>query len=74
MANSFTVSGLVVAEPGVGATTRSAAHMGSSSIGLSFVPSFEWDSPVSLMKSMIQGSFRLLKFLLLVEEATAGED
>ncbi|GJV36686.1 hypothetical protein Tco_1409163 [Tanacetum coccineum] len=33
MANSFAVSGIVIAEPGVRATTRSAAHMGSSSIG-----------------------------------------
>ncbi|GKC51393.1 reverse transcriptase domain-containing protein [Tanacetum coccineum] len=29
IANSLTVSGIVIAEPGVGATTRSAAHMGS---------------------------------------------
>ncbi|GJR57523.1 putative reverse transcriptase domain-containing protein [Tanacetum coccineum] len=33
MANSFAVSGRVIAEPGVGATTRFAAHMGSSSMG-----------------------------------------
>nr|GEZ41462.1 reverse transcriptase domain-containing protein [Tanacetum cinerariifolium] len=30
IANSFVVSGMVNAEPGVGATTRSAAHIGSS--------------------------------------------
>ncbi|GJS33058.1 hypothetical protein Tco_0531440 [Tanacetum coccineum] len=36
MANSFAVLGMVIAEPGVGATTRSAAHMGSSSMGLRF--------------------------------------
>ncbi|GKB82295.1 hypothetical protein Tco_0949190 [Tanacetum coccineum] len=36
MANSFAVSGMVIAEPRVGATTRSAAHMGSSSMGLRF--------------------------------------
>ncbi|GJZ19630.1 hypothetical protein Tco_0556220 [Tanacetum coccineum] len=34
MANSFAVSGMVIAELRVRATTRSAAHMGSSSIGL----------------------------------------
>ncbi|GJT99787.1 hypothetical protein Tco_1110126 [Tanacetum coccineum] len=34
IANSFTVSRIVIAEPGVGATTWLAAHMGSSSIGL----------------------------------------
>ncbi|GKF50082.1 hypothetical protein Tco_0143333, partial [Tanacetum coccineum] len=33
IANSLAVSGIVIAEPGVGATTWSAAHMGSSSIG-----------------------------------------
>ncbi|GJU84142.1 hypothetical protein Tco_1291688 [Tanacetum coccineum] len=33
IANSFAVSIIVIAKPGVGATTRSAAHMGSSSIG-----------------------------------------
>ncbi|GJS04851.1 hypothetical protein Tco_0321359 [Tanacetum coccineum] len=33
MANSFGVSGIVIAELGVRATTRSAAYMGSSSIG-----------------------------------------
>ncbi|GKB13213.1 hypothetical protein Tco_0847136 [Tanacetum coccineum] len=33
MANSFAVSGMVIVEPGIRATTRSAAHMGSSSIG-----------------------------------------
>ncbi|GJT96554.1 hypothetical protein Tco_1092072 [Tanacetum coccineum] len=32
MENSFAVSGIVIAEPGVGATTWSTAHMGSSSI------------------------------------------
>ncbi|GKC71853.1 hypothetical protein Tco_1117736 [Tanacetum coccineum] len=37
MANSFAVSGMVIAEPGVGATTRLAAHMGSSSMGLRFL-------------------------------------
>ncbi|GJY72391.1 hypothetical protein Tco_0476094 [Tanacetum coccineum] len=31
MANSFAVLGMVIAEPGVGATTRSTAHMGSLS-------------------------------------------
>ncbi|GJU71888.1 hypothetical protein Tco_1263293 [Tanacetum coccineum] len=30
---TFAVSGMVIAEPGVGVTTRSAAHMGSSFIG-----------------------------------------
>nr|GEU81304.1 hypothetical protein [Tanacetum cinerariifolium] len=34
IANSFAVSGMVIAKPGVKATTRSAAHMVSSSIGL----------------------------------------
>ncbi|GJU55023.1 hypothetical protein Tco_1228737 [Tanacetum coccineum] len=33
IANSLAVSGIVIAEPGVGATTWSAAYMGSSSIG-----------------------------------------
>ncbi|GJU13187.1 retrovirus-related pol polyprotein from transposon TNT 1-94 [Tanacetum coccineum] len=33
IANSLAVSRIVIAEPRVGATTRSAAHMGSSSIG-----------------------------------------
>ncbi|GKA62977.1 retrovirus-related pol polyprotein from transposon TNT 1-94 [Tanacetum coccineum] len=33
MANSIAVSGIVIVEPGVRATTRSAAQMGSSSIG-----------------------------------------
>ncbi|GJS81542.1 hypothetical protein Tco_0748083 [Tanacetum coccineum] len=33
IANSFAISGLVIVEPGVGATTQSVAHMGSSSIG-----------------------------------------
>ncbi|GJX20309.1 hypothetical protein Tco_0222986 [Tanacetum coccineum] len=33
MANSFAVSVIVIVEPGVGATTPSAAHMGSSSRG-----------------------------------------
>ncbi|GJV31166.1 hypothetical protein Tco_1391566 [Tanacetum coccineum] len=42
MANSFAVSGMVIAEPGVRATTRSATHIGSSSIGLWFVSLFEW--------------------------------
>ncbi|GJY46473.1 DNA-directed RNA polymerases II, IV and V subunit 11 [Tanacetum coccineum] len=32
MANSFAVSGMVIAKPGVRATTRSATHIGSSSI------------------------------------------
>ncbi|GJV32510.1 hypothetical protein Tco_1392910 [Tanacetum coccineum] len=36
IANSFAVSGIVIAEPGVRATTWSAAHMGSSSIGKRF--------------------------------------
>ncbi|GKG06566.1 hypothetical protein Tco_0329535, partial [Tanacetum coccineum] len=36
MANSFAVLGMVIAEPGVGATIRSASHMGSSSMGLRF--------------------------------------
>ncbi|GJY83495.1 hypothetical protein Tco_0496871, partial [Tanacetum coccineum] len=54
MVNSFAVSGMVIAEPEVGATTRSAGHMVSSSIGLSFIPSFEWDSFVSLTKSTIR--------------------
>ncbi|GJZ74439.1 hypothetical protein Tco_0638585 [Tanacetum coccineum] len=31
--NVFMRIGIVITEPGVGATTRSAAHMGSSSIG-----------------------------------------
>ncbi|GKC41940.1 hypothetical protein Tco_1059662 [Tanacetum coccineum] len=35
-ANSFAVSGMVIAEPGIGATTQSTAHMGSSSMGLRF--------------------------------------
>ncbi|GJW10761.1 hypothetical protein Tco_1576588 [Tanacetum coccineum] len=33
MANAFAVSGIVIEEQGVGATTRSATHMGSSSMG-----------------------------------------
>nr|GEX23530.1 hypothetical protein [Tanacetum cinerariifolium] len=36
MANSYTVLGKVIAEPRVRATTRSAAHMGSSFMGLRF--------------------------------------
>ncbi|GJW48253.1 hypothetical protein Tco_0079899 [Tanacetum coccineum] len=36
IANSLAVSRIVIAEPGVRATTRSAAHMGSSSIGKRF--------------------------------------
>ncbi|GKG39789.1 hypothetical protein Tco_0463934, partial [Tanacetum coccineum] len=32
IANSLAISGIVIAEPGVGATTWSAAHMGSSTI------------------------------------------
>ncbi|GJT96793.1 hypothetical protein Tco_1092311 [Tanacetum coccineum] len=36
MANSFAVLGMVIAEPRVIATTQSAAHMGSSSMGLRF--------------------------------------
>ncbi|GJZ21731.1 TSS-like protein [Tanacetum coccineum] len=36
MANSFAISGMVIVGSGVEATTRSAAHMGSSSIGLRF--------------------------------------
>ncbi|GJV98263.1 hypothetical protein Tco_1553515 [Tanacetum coccineum] len=36
IANSFAVSRIVIAGPGVGATTRSAAHIGSSSIELGF--------------------------------------
>ncbi|GJZ35055.1 hypothetical protein Tco_0580872 [Tanacetum coccineum] len=38
MANSFAVSGIVIAKPGVRATTWLATHMGSSSIGSSRYP------------------------------------
>ncbi|GKC87965.1 hypothetical protein Tco_1148614 [Tanacetum coccineum] len=51
---SLITSRMVIAEPRVGATTRSAAYMGSSSIGLWFVSLFEWNTPVSSMKSSIQ--------------------
>ncbi|GKF20216.1 hypothetical protein Tco_0068854 [Tanacetum coccineum] len=34
MANSFAVSGMVIAKPELEAITRSTAHMGSSSIGI----------------------------------------
>ncbi|GJW32172.1 hypothetical protein Tco_0052204 [Tanacetum coccineum] len=54
MANSFAVLGMVIVELGVGATTRSAAYIGSSSIGLWFVSLFEWNSLVSSTKSSIQ--------------------
>ncbi|GJY02933.1 reverse transcriptase zinc-binding domain-containing protein [Tanacetum coccineum] len=37
MANSFVVSGMVIEEPKVRATTRSAAYTGSSSMGLRFL-------------------------------------
>ncbi|GJU72224.1 ribonuclease H-like domain-containing protein [Tanacetum coccineum] len=46
---------MMIAESGVGKTTRSAAHIGSSSIGLWFVSLFEWNSHVLLTKSSIQG-------------------
>nr|GEU74684.1 retrovirus-related Pol polyprotein from transposon TNT 1-94 [Tanacetum cinerariifolium] len=50
----FTFSGMVIVKLGVGATTRLAAHIGSSSIGLWFVSLFEWNTPVSSTKSSIQ--------------------
>ncbi|GJY47861.1 hypothetical protein Tco_0437817 [Tanacetum coccineum] len=54
------------AEPGVGATTRSAAYMGSSSIRWAFVSSFEWNSPVSSTNSSIQGVCRSIGIDILV--------
>ncbi|GJQ93424.1 hypothetical protein Tco_0004563 [Tanacetum coccineum] len=56
IANSLAVSGIVIAEPGVGATTWPAAHMGSSSIGW-IVSLIEWNSSVSSMTSSIQSTF-----------------
>ncbi|GKB08835.1 hypothetical protein Tco_0837147 [Tanacetum coccineum] len=49
---------MVIAEPGVGATTRSAAHMGSSSLRSWIVSLIEWNSSISLTKSSIQSAFR----------------
>ncbi|GJS08776.1 hypothetical protein Tco_0365572 [Tanacetum coccineum] len=49
IANLFAVSGIVNAEPGVGATTWSAAHMGLSSIGSYFIKIQESDEVVDVV-------------------------
>nr|GEU32378.1 retrovirus-related Pol polyprotein from transposon TNT 1-94 [Tanacetum cinerariifolium] len=51
IANSFAVSGIVIAESRVGATTQSAAHMGSSSIGSNESLSSDKDELKELMAS-----------------------
>nr|GFB09186.1 reverse transcriptase domain-containing protein [Tanacetum cinerariifolium] len=56
-ANSFTVSRIVIVEPGVGATTWSAAYIDNSQVSKWIVSLVEWNSSVSLMKSLIQCTF-----------------
>nr|GEV57763.1 retrovirus-related Pol polyprotein from transposon TNT 1-94 [Tanacetum cinerariifolium] len=58
IANSFAVSGIVIAEPGVGATTWSAAHIDNSWVSKWIVSLVEWNSSVSSTKSSIQSTFR----------------
>ncbi|GKB31761.1 hypothetical protein Tco_0871162 [Tanacetum coccineum] len=57
IANSFAVSGIVIAEPGVGATTRSAAHIDNSRVLRWIVSLIVWNSSVLSTKSLIQSAF-----------------
>ncbi|GJS91213.1 hypothetical protein Tco_0773849 [Tanacetum coccineum] len=58
MANSFAVLRMVIAELGVRATTRSAAHMDNSRLLRWIISMFELNSSVSSTKSSIQSTLR----------------